>query len=117
MRVSGDESASIESGQEAQEWHEGISLELGGNSETGRSHAPAIVLSALAAFALIANAGLTVSNVQRVRDAEEWVVHTHRVLDTLGGLLSSAVDAETGQRGFLITGRATYLQPYKTGRT
>ena len=117
MRVLRDESASIEPGREGQERHQGIGLEPGSNLRTGRSHAPAIVLAALAALALIVNAGLTVSNVRRVRDAEEWVVHTHRVLDTLGALLSSAVDAETGQRGFLITGRATYLQPYKTGRT
>src|SRR5215831_8606435 len=117
MRVLRDESASVEPGREGQERHQGIGLEPGSNLRTGRSHAPAIVLAALAALALIVNAGLTVSNVRRVRDAEEWVVHTHRVLDTLGALLSSAVDAETGQRGFLITGRATYLQPFKTGRT
>ena len=85
-------------------------------SRSRTSQTLAITLTALAALALIVNAQLTVTNVRRLRDAEEWVVHTHQVLDTLRSLLSSATDAETGQRGFLITGRTTYLEPYEAGK-
>src|SRR5262252_3123263 len=88
-----------------------------GQLRTRRSLALAITMTALAALALIANALLTVANVRRVRDAEKWVAHTHQVLDTLRSLQSSVADAETGQRGFLITGRATYLEPYEAGRS
>jgi methyl-accepting chemotaxis protein len=40
------------------------------------------------------------------------VRHTLEVEYRLSRLLSSMQDAETGQRGFLLTGRATFLEPY-----
>jgi methyl-accepting chemotaxis protein len=45
-----------------------------------------------------------------------WVIHTHRVLDQLESLLATISDAQTGQRGFIITGEASYLQPYEAAR-
>src|SRR4051794_27785484 len=42
-----------------------------------------------------------------------WVSHTHLVLEHLQGLLSTLKDAETGQRGFLLTGKEPYLEPYR----
>lgn len=44
-----------------------------------------------------------------------WVIHTHDVITNSEKLLSSMKDAETGQRGFLITQGITYLEPYYTG--
>jgi methyl-accepting chemotaxis protein len=41
-----------------------------------------------------------------------WVAHTHRILETLEGFLAHMTDAETGQRGFLLTGEERYLGPY-----
>src|SRR5918911_2282002 len=46
-----------------------------------------------------------------IRDGN-LVAHSHEVLDELDGTLSSVKDAETGQRGFIITGDEEYLQPY-----
>ncbi len=40
------------------------------------------------------------------------VTHSHQVLEGLERLLSLMKDAETGQRGFVITGNETYLDPY-----
>ena len=40
------------------------------------------------------------------------VAHTHAVISALDRVLTRAVDAETGERGFLITGRDDYLEPY-----
>ncbi len=40
------------------------------------------------------------------------VAHTHAVIHALDRVLTRAVDAETGERGFLITGREDYLEPY-----
>jgi len=45
--------------------------------------------------------------------AERWEAHTRVVIQSLGDLLSSLKDAETGQRGFLITGQPEYLAPYQ----
>lgn len=48
-------------------------------------------------------------------EAVEWVVHTYEVKNELMSLLASLQDAETGQRGFLITGVESYLEPYNQG--
>lgn len=42
----------------------------------------------------------------------ELVTHTHGVLQQTELLLSTLQDAETGQRGYLITGTTSFLQPY-----
>ena len=39
---------------------------------------------------------------------------SHLVVDTTKDLLSQLKDAETGQRGYLITGEDNYLQPYNS---
>ena len=54
--------------------------------------------------------------VLRLRAAIAAVDHTNMVIRQLDGVLSSLVDAETGQRGYIITGDSAYLQPYHEGR-
>jgi methyl-accepting chemotaxis protein len=44
-----------------------------------------------------------------------WVDHTHQVLTDISKLLSALQDAETGQRGYIITGLEEFLEPYKVG--
>ena len=47
----------------------------------------------------------------------DQVTHTHEVLGVLADLLSLLKDAETGQRGYLLTERIDYLEPYdKAGK-
>ncbi|OJY16830.1 MAG: histidine kinase [Myxococcales bacterium 68-20] len=41
------------------------------------------------------------------------VTHTHVVLDKIATTLSLVKDAETGQRGFTITGDLAFLEPYE----
>lgn len=45
----------------------------------------------------------------------QWVNHTHYVIHTTDLLLSSLQDAETGQRGYLLTSKSEYLEPYYIG--
>ncbi len=45
----------------------------------------------------------------------KWVAHTHQVINESEYLLRSLQDAETGQRGFLLTNDKKYLDPYYTG--
>ncbi len=40
------------------------------------------------------------------------VTHARNVVDATASTFSALQDAETGQRGFVITGKADYLQPY-----
>jgi methyl-accepting chemotaxis protein len=51
---------------------------------------------------------------QRLIDAHRWVNRTHEVLEKLDQVLSLMTDAETGQRGYVITGDDAYLVPYET---
>ena len=44
--------------------------------------------------------------------AHEWVAHTDEVRVTLGELLSTLVDAESGMRGYAVTGEPTFLDTY-----
>ena len=67
----------------------------------------AVTLTALFGIGTIAYA-----NFLRLQQTKAWVNHTHEVLENLGTLLSTLKDAETGQRGYLLTGDAEYLQPY-----
>lgn len=41
-----------------------------------------------------------------------WVTHTHQVLEKLNDVLTNMVDAETGCRGYVLTGDDSYLEPY-----
>src|SRR5712692_2037635 len=47
-------------------------------------------------------------------EANQWVAHTHEVLGDLQTVLSLIQDAEIGQRGYLLTGRESYLKPHST---
>jgi sigma-54 dependent transcriptional regulator, acetoin dehydrogenase operon transcriptional activator AcoR len=40
------------------------------------------------------------------------LAHTHEVLDELDDVLAELKNAETGQRGYLLTGEDEYLEPY-----
>ena len=51
-------------------------------------------------------------NTVALREGARQVARTHDVIGALEGLMSLMKDAETGQRGFLLTGRDEYLQPY-----
>ena len=56
------------------------------------------------------------TNLRNVYDASEWVAHTQAVRAALQEVLAAAVDAETGQRGFIIMGDESYLEPYTRSR-
>ena len=63
---------------------------------------------------LAANLALTVVNTHRLREQSTSILRSNELLLALDNVLSLVVDAETGQRGFVITGQPEYLDPYKT---
>src|SRR5262245_50220376 len=64
------------------------------------------------AFTLIILAGAaTYITIFRLTDANRMVEHTLDVRQNARVLLSDLQDAETGQRGFLLTGDDRYLEP------
>ncbi|WP_454758614.1 response regulator [Caulobacter segnis] len=52
-------------------------------------------------------------NTNILRDDARRIFHSHEVIVAIGELRSSVQDAETGQRGFLLTGNDRYLEPYE----
>src|ERR1700722_8480164 len=55
---------------------------------------------------------LTYQSLQTRSVAAQRVTHTLSVMDELQTILSLGKDAETGQRGFLLTGEDSYLEPF-----
>lgn len=49
------------------------------------------------------------------RSEQGLVIHTYQVIDQLQSILSDMQDAETGQRGYLITRQRPFLERYYTG--
>jgi len=65
-------------------------------------------------FIVIVLVGTTsYQSITKSLDSAQWVSHTHAVLSKLTDLLSALQDAETGQRGYLVTGEDRYLEPYR----
>jgi PAS domain S-box-containing protein len=67
---------------------------------------------ALALLLLPVNAVILMASVRAIRANEAAVLHTLDVLNELEVVLSTLKDAESGQRGFIITGEEVYLEPY-----
>ena len=63
------------------------------------------------------NIYLSVTNALTVMELRGGVEHTHKVLAGLQRFLATAQAAETGQRGFLLTGLSEYLEPYHQALT
>ncbi len=62
---------------------------------------------------LIVIGGVAYRNVEVLLDTSHSVTHTHAVLASVSDLLSLMKDAETGQRGFVITGAESFLEPHR----
>src|SRR5690242_21750936 len=67
------------------------------------------------AVGIVASYGLSSVQDTNIRRSVGWVEHTHEVIKAIDDILDDAVDVETGQRGFLETGEASYLSPYWHG--
>jgi signal transduction histidine kinase len=75
--------------------------------------AAAVLAGTLLVAVMVAASILT----ERAREGVAWVEHTFEVNNLLAALSDAVKDAETGQRGFLLTGDTRYLEPYDDGRT
>ena len=69
---------------------------LGANRAVFLVGIPIVLILALIAYAVVVFA-------DGERAEQGWVVHTYEVMDSLRAVLSDALDAETGQRGYLLT--------------
>jgi CheY-like chemotaxis protein/signal transduction histidine kinase/CHASE3 domain sensor protein len=65
---------------------------------------------------LITVAWLSFKNSEKLLDTNQWVIHTQEVLYTLEQTLAGSVSAETGERGYIITGNEAFLEPLKEAK-
>lgn len=56
-------------------------------------------------------------NVRSLIYISKWVDHTNEVISTAQNALEQLVNMETGERGFLVTGKENYLEPLNSGKT
>lgn len=67
---------------------------------------------ALALLLLIVIGGFSYRTMNNLRAGVEMQAHTYEVLTQTEQLLRTLVDAETGARGFVLTGQDEFLEPY-----
>ncbi|MBA4020419.1 MAG: hypothetical protein C0483_24930 [Pirellula sp.] len=70
----------------------------------------------LVVLVILGSCGISVYRTRQLHDDAVWVAHTHEVIGALSDVLSLMKDAETGQRGYLITSDAAFLEPYLTAK-
>ena len=90
--------------------------EIVGRNEQGSSRrwVPMVLLGALLFVAL--NAWMSLRSVKWLEKSQGWLVHTWQVIAQVERLMSSAKDAETGSRGYLLTGQESFREPYVAAR-
>jgi signal transduction histidine kinase len=54
----------------------------------------------------------TFDGIASIREARAGVINTHRAIEATQSTLQDLTNAETGQRGFLLTNNERYLAPY-----
>jgi signal transduction histidine kinase/DNA-binding response OmpR family regulator/CHASE3 domain sensor protein len=67
---------------------------------------------AAAVIFFVATGAVAYLNFQTLKDSSARLVHSEEALTALDDVLSTMKDAETGQRGYLLTGKESYLSPY-----
>ncbi|MEX0301974.1 MAG: CHASE3 domain-containing protein [Leisingera sp.] len=77
---------------------------------------PKVLLASLLPLVLVVGVGvLAVVNLGRMAERSKWVEHTQFVLGEAEAIVASAVDMETGLRGYLLAGQEQFLEPYSGG--
>ncbi|MDQ3261633.1 MAG: CHASE3 domain-containing protein, partial [Pseudomonadota bacterium] len=75
---------------------------------------PTAMLCVISLLALLIGAAFVAfSTTSHLRETAAEVTRTHEVMDTLSRIHSSMADAQIGQRGYIITGLQSYLEPYR----
>ena len=70
----------------------------------------------ICAFIVLLVGGITYRNIDDLTKSSELLTQTYKINVELEQIISYLKDAETGQRGFIITNDPIYLAPYESGR-
>ena len=76
------------------------------------SRIPEIAMLGISLLIVCTTALFSYLNIRNLENSEEQLAVNRELRQQSANLLSALKDAETGQRGFLLTGRERYLDPY-----
>ena len=68
---------------------------------------------AISFLLLVGIGAVAYRSIDMLTQTSYWVTHTQTVLGDVNELIGGLRQAETGQRGFIITGEDDYLEPYR----
>lgn len=68
----------------------------------------------LSLFLLLLSSAASFISISRLLDSSKWVTHTHQAIQKIDNIGTTIREAEVGQRGYLLTGRQRFLDPYLT---
>ena len=72
-----------------------------------------IALGFTLALVIISSIGfISYQSIQKFIHAAGLVTHTHEIISSIGNLKKDLLNAETGSRGYWITGDEKFLEPY-----
>lgn len=75
----------------------------------------AILILAVVGISVLGSGAALFATLQSERAARHQVELTHEILGRLRAVLVAVIDAETGQRGYLLTHDRSYLVPFRNG--
>src|ERR1700750_1076851 len=71
-----------------------------------------LILYGFSFLLLLVSAIASYTSITNLLSNQKMVNHTSLVINRLESVISVLKDAETGQRGFLLTGKEEFLEPY-----
>ncbi len=75
-----------------------------------------ILGSCVTLILMVALGFISITSMNSLNQTTGWVDHTHEVIGEANAIIASAVDMETGMRGYLLAGKEDFLAPYTGGK-
>lgn len=93
----------------------GISMENKFSFDNLKTQTKILVGASSPLVLLVILAAIVILNLNSILSTNKQVTHTYDVLGEANAIIASAVDMETGMRGFMLAGKEEFLDPYKNG--
>jgi PAS domain S-box-containing protein len=76
---------------------------------------PLLMALVLMAAVIVATAGVAFSDIRTLATLRDAAIASHQILDVIHEIVRAEYEAESGQRGYLLSGDEIYLASYRTG--
>jgi PAS domain S-box-containing protein len=76
---------------------------------------PLLMALIFMAAVIVATAGVAFSDIRTLATLRDAAIASHQILDVIHAIVRAEYEAESGQRGYLLTGDESYLTSYRAG--